>query len=412
MKFLLKLAWRNVWRNKRRTILTIFAITFATFFTIFQRGLAVGIWEYNLTNTLELFSGYLQIQRTGYNNNPSLSLSFPYDRALQEHLEHTRGITGYAPRILSEGLISFRDNSSGAAIFGIDPEAENSTSRLMRRLDAGRFFEARSPDEVVLGRKLLQSMNAQIGDTLVILAQGYDGVLGNLLFRIVGTAKLGIPAFDAMAVFMDITAAEELLAMHGRVNVVAINVENVKRISQTQQELEQGLMAAGVTDLSVLPWEEVMPELKQAREFDQIGDWFFLGILIIIVTFGILNTVLMAVTERFREIGVTLAVGMPPLKLVVLVFLETAFIALIAILIGNIIGYGLNSYIAANPIVLGGEFAEIYAEYGFLPQIVASTDVTILINVSILILVISVIACFYPAYKVSKLEPLKGIRYT
>ncbi len=412
MKLLLKLAWRNIWRNKRRSALTILAITFATFLTIADRGISVGTWEFNVQNMVELFSGYLQIQRIGYQANPSLSKSFIYPGEVEPILRNEPTIRGYAPRVLADGLISFHENSSGAAIFGIDPDAERKISRFHKRLNAGKFFDAGSMNEVVLGEKLAENLRAKVGDTLVVLAQGCDGVLGNQLFRISGTVKLGIPEFDAMAVFMGIKAAQELLAMEGHVNVVALSVKNLDDVNKAQRSIGEALRRSGQVQLAVLTWEEVLPELKQSMEFDQISDWFFLAILIIVVTFGILNTVLMSVTERFREFGVTLSIGMQSRKLVQLVFLETAFIAIIGTLVGNIVGYGVNSYFARSPITLAGDFAAMYEEYGFIPQIVSSSSLNILLSVTLVILVIAFLSCLYPAYKVSKLEPLKGLRYT
>jgi ABC-type antimicrobial peptide transport system permease subunit len=147
-------------------------------------------------------------------------------------------------------------------------------------------------------------------------------------------------------------------------------------------------------------------------EFDTITDWFFLGILIVIVTFGILNAVLMSVTERFREFGVTLSIGMQPGNLVGLVFLETAFIAAIGILLGGAIGQAVNLYFANNPILLGGEFGAIYEEYGFVPQIIGAGRFSIILIVAAWIVALSFVSSLYPAYRVSRLEPLKGIRYT
>jgi putative ABC transport system permease protein len=412
LKLLLKLGWRNIWRNKRRTILTVLAVVFATFLTIVMRGIGAGTWEYNVKNTVEMFSGYLQIQREGYQDTPSLTKSFAYPGKVEAILKAESVITGYAPRILADGLLSFKDNSAGTAIFGVQPEREERISRFRQRVNEGRFFEAGSEDEIVLGYKLLENLKAQIGDTLVVLAQGFDGVLGNLLFRVVGTVKLGSPEFDGMAAFIDLSAAQELLAMEGRVNVVALSVADFQRLSRAQQSLTRSLHEAELVNLVVLPWDEVMVDLKQAMEFDRITDIFFLGILIVIVTFGILNTILMSVTERFREFGVTLAIGMQPRNLVWLVFIETTFIAVIGIIIGGLIGHGLNWYFTINPIQLTGDYAALYEEYGFIPLIIATRDLDIPLTIALSMLIISFLSCIYPAYRVSRLEPLKGIRYT
>jgi ABC-type lipoprotein release transport system permease subunit len=294
----------------------------------------------------------------------------------------------------------------------VDPAAEDRLARFPGRVHAGRFFGPDDHRSAVLGSKLLDNLKAGIGDTLVLLAQGYDGVLGNELYTIVGTVKLGTPEFDQMGVFLHLRGAQELLAMEGRVNVVALGVGELHDIPVVRDSLTAALLRARSGDLVVLPWQEVLPELQQAMELDLIGDWFFLGILIVIVTFGILNTVLMSVTERFREFGVSLAVGMPPRSLVLVVFLETVFLAMIGIVLGVAAGNLLNRYLAANPITLTGDFEAMYEEYGFMPQILASPDITIVVNVGVIMLLVSLLATLYPASRVARLEPLKGIRHT
>jgi ABC-type lipoprotein release transport system permease subunit len=410
MKLLLKLSWRNIWRNKRRSLLTILAVTFATFLSIAMRGIQIGTYDINIKTIVKMFSGYIQIQREGYQKNPSLNLSFKYNEQIQNIIKNETEITGFAPRIYADGLISFQDNSLGAIIFGVDPSLEKNVSDFQNKIKEGNFFQSDSTNEVVVGQKLLKNLNAKIGDNIIILSQGYDGSMGNMIFKISGAIKTGSPEFDAMAVFIGLSTAQELLGMYNRVNVIALSLTDLDKIEKTKTQLIQKLNNSN--NLVVLHWQDVMPDLKQSIEFDNISGILFLGILIVIVAFGILNTVLMSVTERFREFGVTLSIGMPQIKLVVLVFMETFFITIIGLILGNIIAYGINYYIVLNPIVFSGDFAAIYEEYGFIPRMESSVKPGIFMNVSLSILIISFLACIYPAYKVYKLEPLKGIRYT
>ena len=409
---LARLAWRNLYRNKRRSLLTVAAVSFATFLTVVFRGIAVGTWEYSLQNTVTLFSGFLQVQRHGYQDAPSLNKSFQYPEKVVLALESCPGVTGYAPRIMADGLITYGANSSGAAILGIDPLAERKVSRFHERVRDGRMLQPDSPDEIVVGYKLLENLKAKVGDFLVVLAQGYDGVMGNNRYRVVGTLKMGVPEFDAMTVVMNLGAVQQLLAMDGRVNVVAVGSLDFSGLSGVQKQLARALAQRGLTNVEVLTWDEVMPELKQAMEVDLVNDSVLLVILIVIVTFGILNTVLMSITERYREFGITLAMGMQPAVLVRLVLFETALIAVLGILSGGLLGHIANWHFTAHPITLGGQLAQFYEDYGFLPQIVSTTRVSIPLTVMGGILVVSLIAGVYPAFRVSRLEPLKGIRYT
>lgn len=301
MKLLLKLAWRNIWRNKRRSILTLLAVTFAAMASIAMRGIQEGTYELNIKNAVEQFSGYIQIQEKGYQNNPSLAKSFKLNDNLKNKLAEIKTVKAYSPRVNADGLVSYKDNSLGCAIFGLDPVEEKKTTKIFSKISEGRFFSKNNSNEVVLGYKLLKNLKANVGDEIVILAQGFDGSLGNMKFKIVGTTKIGMQEFDAMSVFMDIKSAQELLSLYGRISAVAFNLNSIEDIPEAREEIKSALSN---NELTVLNWKELMPEFEQSIQLDNISGIFFLAILFVIVAFGILNTVLMSVTERFREFGI------------------------------------------------------------------------------------------------------------
>ena len=409
MKLLLKLAWRNIWRNKRRSIITLAAVTFAVLMAIGMRGIQLGTYALNIKTAVELFSGYLQVQTKGYNETPKLSLCFREDKNIKSAIESTKGIQSYSSRVYADGLISFKDNSRGVAIFGIQPDKEKEVTTFVENIDTGKFFTSDSSDEIVVGSQLLKNLNAKIGDEVVLLAQGFDGSLGNQKFKIVGTVRLGVQEMEATVVFMGLKSAQSLLALGNKVNVIAIKANDLNNLNEIKNSLNTKLPNKNLT---VLPWNQVNPELQQAIQLDNISGILFLGILIVIVAFGILNTVLMSVTERFREFGVVLSIGMPQKKLTYLVYIETMFIALIGLLFGNLLGYFVNYYLILHPIVFGGELKKLYELYHFLPELRSSLQISIFIYVSFSIIGISILSCLYPAYRVFKLEPLKGIRQT
>lgn len=359
-----------------------------------------------------MFSGFLQIQREGYQDNPSLQLMFPFDENLRTIVEGDPSVTGHAPRVYADGLITYRDNSFGAAIFGIDPVLEPTVSRFHERIVEGRFISDEAPDEIVLGERLMRNLHAAVGDTVVIIAQGADGSMGNMKYRIGGAVRFGAEEVDMMTVLMHIEEAQELVVLFDNVQVVAIALDDLRELHRVRDRLEDAIHTAGNETLAVLLWEEVMPDLKQSMDFDRIGDSLFYLILVIIVAFGILNTLMMSITERFREFGVILSIGMPQTKLVLLVILESFMLVCVGLVAANIAGYGVNYYFYHNPILVGGDFADVYAYYGFEPMLIWAKYVSINLNASLMILVVSFFAAIYPVIKVGKLEPLKGIRYT
>ncbi len=406
---LFALAWRNVWRNKRRSLITIAAVIFAVMLSIVQRGLQIGAYQANIKAMVKLSSGFLQLQRPGYQDSPTLQKSLLATPQIDSVLRKQPEITAYSTRIYADGLMSYRDKSLGIFLVGIDPRRETKVSSFTEKLHAGRFLNTQKPGAAVIGYKLLKNMNLQIGDSVVVLAQGFDGVLGNMFFRIVGTLKTGLSGFDRSLVLIDLATAQELLNMPGRVSNVVISLQRLKDIPAVQKRLQE---AFNQKEIAVLSWEQLMPRLKEGIELDNIAGIIFLAILVVVVAFGILNTVLMAVTERFREFGILLSLGMPQSRLVRVVFFEALIIILIGLLGGNLIGGAINLYFVHHPITFGEELAKLYLEYGFLPILPSTVEPRIFINSSLSILIVSLLAILYPLWRVFKLEPLKGIRYT
>ena len=299
-----------------------------------MRGIQKGTYALNIRSAVELFSGYLQVQEKNYLDNPSLTSSFVINKNIKDALKTTKGVLGYSPRIYADGLISYKDNSRGAAIFGIEPGREENVTTFVENINSGSFFTSDSSNEIVVGDQLLKNLDAKIGDDIVILAQGFDGTLGNQKYKIIGTVKFGMQDVESALIFMGLKSAQSLLAMGNRVNIIAIKADNLNNIKEIHSELMSKIKNP---DLKVLSWNKINPELEQAIQMDNVSGIFFLGILIVIVAFGILNTVLMSVIERFREFGVVLAIGMPQVNLTYLVYIETIFITVIGLIIGNII---------------------------------------------------------------------------
>jgi putative ABC transport system permease protein len=412
---LMSMAWRNLWRNRRRSLIAIAAVVFAMFLSIVQMGIEDGTHAVSIRTAVRLSTGFIQIQKIGYNKAPTLQKCFTIDPQIEEALKSDPRITGSSPRIQSDGLLSFADHSVGAMIMGVSPGTERAITDFPGRINSGRFLTDGSNPEIVVGYKLLQNLGAKVGDSVVVLAQGFDGVLGNMFVRIVGTFKTGAEEFDRMGTFMNIASLQNFLGMSteaigsDRVNTIAISVKDPADVEDVVNELNPILKPMG---LVALPWQTLLPQLEQTMEFDHAGNVFFIIILLVVVGFGILNTVLMSITERFREYGVMLALGMKHENLALAVFIEVFFMLLIGFFFGNLLGLGINYYFVAHPITLGGDMAKLYLEYGFAPIIPSSVAFRIFVQSTVIILAISIAATVYPLWRVVRLEPLKGIRYT
>lgn len=385
------------------------AIFFAAFLTVGMRGLQIGTYEYNIKSAINQFTGYIQIQKKEFYDNPTLRNSYQLNDTLISILENTQYIKNYSRRIISQGLIGNSESSYGASIFGFDPEQEPTVTKIHEKIIEGRFLEKGDIFETVIGVKLAENLGVAVGDTVIILSSGFDGTMGNYKFVIVGISKFGQTQLDAISVMIPFQAADMLLSMYGRITALAIAIDNLDNLAKTESILESKIDS---NYYAILDWQELMPDMKQNVELDNLFGLFFLSLLILIVAFGILNTILMSVTERFREFGVMLALGTKHKVLVSSVFWETMFITMISVFAGLLFGLIANVIIMNNPIVLGGDLAKMSQEYGFQPQIHSIVKVKIFINAFLRIVGITLLIFVFPMIKLYNLEPLKGIRYT
>jgi ABC-type lipoprotein release transport system permease subunit len=412
---LIQIAWRSLWRNRRRSFLVIAAIAFAASLTMIKMNVDNGTIFEAIKDAARLSTGFIQIQKPGYVNNPALQKGFVFSEELKRLTERNSLITGISPRIQADGLLSYKDHSMGVMIMGISPASEKSITDFQNKISAGHFLSESTSEhsgisEIIVGYRLLQNLKAKVGDSIVVLCQGFDGVLSNMFVEIVGAFRTGSDEFDRMGAFMDIADLQPFLSMDDRINAIVISVAKMDDVPKVTSQLDSTLKPIG---LVAVPWQKLMPQMDETLKFKQSGDFVFMIILLVVVGFGILNAVLMSVTERFREYGIVLSLGMRQEKLVTTVAVETFFMIVIGVLVGNLIGVGISYYISVHPIVIGGNLEQIYKQYGFnVPIITSYVSMATSILASSTVLIISFGSTFYPLWRVLRLEPLKGIRYT
>ncbi len=410
MRLLLRMAWRNLWRNRRRTLLTLFAVFFATMLCVVQRGMDVGNDAANIAFAIDLYPAALQVQHAKYLDAPSLRRSLRLDPLMLRAIETHAAVRAATPRIEGNGLVAYKDHSMGVALFGVDPAREARTSTLLSRFRPPLADASWRQGDIVVGRTLLENLGARIGDSVVVLAQGYDGALGNLRFRIGSTFRTGSTELDGAGLFLRLEDAQMLLAMEGRATAIAVAARDLDDIDDTEAAVSATI--APDTTLAAVRWNRIIPDVQQAAELNETGGLLFLSILVLVVGFGILNTILMSVTERFREFGVMLALGMRNSTLAVLVSLEILFILLMAQTGGLVIGYAINAWIIAHPIQLTGDMAVAMEQYGYQPVLTSTVRWSMLREMLVLISTVTLVLASYPVWRVFRLESLKGVRHT
>lgn len=408
MRLILRLAWRNVWRNPRRTGLTVAATVFAVVLVIVFVSMGAGIHEQMIEDAVRLSSGHVSVSGTGYLENRTLEQFVPFDPELAQRLDAAEGVEGWAPRVVGFGLLSKGPDTQGVVVLGVDPEREPGVTTLPERVREGRFVERAGGHEIVLGRRLADSLQAGIGDELLLYSVAYSLEMAYELFTVVGTMKLPDPTMERGLAVVHLADAQAFFVYGDRVSEVAILADSADDTAPLVSTLAAALPAEGV---EVHAWSEIMPELVQLIFLDDAGMYVMLVILVVVVAFGILNTLLMSVLERRREFGVALALGLRPRAIFGLVYLESMALAAVGLAIGLGIALPLVLYLVGHPVELkSAEMVGAMELWGFEPRISWKLLPTHPLGSAVTIFGVAALAALYPAFKASRARPVDALR--
>lgn len=464
------MAWRNIWRNKRRTLITMASIFFAVFFAILMRAFQLGTYDHMIHQAIESYSGYIQVQNANYFDDPNLDNSFAYNQNLMTTVHQVENIKVAVPRVESFALASTGVQSKGVLVTGIDLEAERALSNPESRLVKYRLSPAivdeilakaelknkqeallrgvehkaystlerwsqdvgltlvqeevlfpllehlaavdgeylKEDDEgVLVSDRLAQFLKAEVGDTIVLMGAGYHGVSAANTFPVRGIVKLLSPDLDNKLVYMTLAQAQYFYALGDNITSLNINLLESDKMLETQGQI------ASVIDnerFVVKSWEEFNPTMKQQIEGDSVGGVIFIAILYFIVLFGIIGTVLMMVSERKREMGVMVAIGMSKVKLGLVLVFEMLFVGLVATaagLLGTAPLIVLGHY---YPIKMTGEMGKMYEDMGFDPVMPLAWFDNYYVWQGLIILLMVLLACVIPLRRVRKMKVMSALR--
>ncbi len=405
MKELAKIAWRNIWRNKRRTLLTMASIFLAAFLSLFTRSMQLGSYANMIDNAVKLSTGYLQIHKAGYWENKSIDKTFTNSDKLISKIKTNKMVTAIIPRLESFALTSSGKHTKGSFIFAIIPELEDSVNHLSQKITSGEYL-LNDDDQILVSSKLAEYLQVQVGDTLVLLGQGYHGITAAAQYRIKGIFYFPIPDLNNKLVYMSLKTGQDFYGAYGRITSYSLLINNPNNIEDMKTVLASKLG----NNYEVMTWKELNRALVQAIESDNAGGIIMLGILYMVIGFGMFGTVMMMTMERRKEFAVMIAIGMQRIKLFFIIFIETLMIGTVAIFISIITALPFLTYLHNNPIPLSGDLAEAYLAFGVDPIVPFSIDPGIFINQTITIIIIALVVILYPLSKVLKLDILKSMR--
>ena len=401
MKILFTLAWRNLWRNKRRTLITVASVFFAVFLAIIANSMEQGTYERMIQNLVKFSTGYIQIQDVLFEDEPSIDHTMLFDESMEALISDFAGEIEYdVPRLQNFALASTPEITRGSLIMGIDPEKESRFNNLKENLISGDFIES-SDMSVMLAEGLADILQLNTGDTLVLIGLGFQGTNAAGMFPVKGIIRLRVPEMNNNTVYMPLKAAQWFYQAEDRLTSLILMPENPRNTGQLAENLRSKIDTEWYR---VLTWEHMLADFLRLMQFDRGGTQVMLSILYLVIAFGIFGTILTMVMERMREFGMLISLGMKRYQLGIVCFLETVLISVVGILAGTIASLPIAFYYNRNPILLTGDMAQAMTEYGFDPVWPFSLDPQIFITQAQIVLVLSILIGLFPVYKVFRLN--------
>ena len=406
----IKMAWRNIWRNSRRTILTISAIAFASILLVFMLSFQLGSYGAMINASVRIHTGHLQVQAKGYQDKKSMRLVVPDPVAVGAILDKVPEVDAYTFRANAFSLASSNERTYGIIVVGIDSVREVEVSTLKKLIRQGRYLAEADTDQALVGELLAKNLRVGLGDELTILGQGRDGSIAATVVKVKGIYSSGMDEFDRSSIHIPLKIFQDVYSMRGAVHEVVAIGTSLRDVSEMKHAARAGLRKLDPKHpLVALDWDEIMPGLLQAIEMDLVSGIIFWFILILVVAFSILNTFLMAIFERTREFGVLMAIGTTPRRLTKLLLIESTAMTVIGIVIGIIAGCLLTWYFQVHGLNLGGT-SELMSQYGISGRMYPRLSLITALSGPGAVLLITFLAALYPAFKVRRLRPVEAMR--
>lgn len=400
-----RIGWRNLWRNPRRTWLTAGGIAFAVWLVASFMAVQLGQYDVMVENATALMAGHVQVQNREYLEDYRFEDTMADAADLLATIRATPGVASVAPRVEAFALASVDERSFGAQVLGVDIEAELDTVRFVKMLAEGRTLAG--PEDALIGTVLARNLGAGVGDEIVVLGSGKEGGVAAMVLDVVGLLETGMADLDRVLLLASLPVVQDGFGLTDEVHTFAIRLDDVEDSSAVIRRLEGSLPEA----LEIRNWARVMPELKQGIEVDRIGGRIMYGIIMALVVFSVINSFIMTVFERTREFGMMRAIGMRPLRIILMVQWEALFVCVLGVSIGLALAMGLTVWLMDVGIPLGGEAMAEYARQFYMPDRMYPALGWEAMTVAPLVMLIGTqIAAILPALRIRRLKPVEALR--
>lgn len=405
MKTLIKIAWRNVWRNKARSIVIILAIGFGLwggiFATSFMNGMINQMFDSGIKNQVS----HIQIHHPEFAKERLTEYKVEKTDRIYEQLSGSSRVVSWSGRTLVSGMVNTARMSSAIEIFGIDPDMESNTTDLENSLIAGDYFISVTDHPVLIGTSLSEKMKLEIDDRIVITFQDLGGDITAASFRICGIYRTSNSVIDERNIYVKQKDISELLGSDNIINEIAILLDDHEVADEYRDEL-----TSLFPGYEIRTWNEISPELSFMTEFSGIAMMVLVIIILFAMAFGLLNTMLMTIFERTRELGVLMSVGMNKGRVFLMIMLETCFLVFSGALLGSVLGAFSVAATGRNGVDLSSVGGDAMTAYGMDPLVFPVIENIFYLHLAILVLITAIAASVYPAMKALKLKPAEAVR--
>ena len=403
-----KIAWRNIYRNKKRSLITITSIFAALFLIIFMRALQFGFYDNLIKTVVESYAGYVEVHAKGFWDNQNLENSMVVDNELIKNIESVNGVENTVERLQSFSLISTGEKTRGGVINGVVIEDEQKITDWNKNIIDGSFQLERN--EIIIAKGIAEYFDLQIGDSLILYGQGYRGMMAAGKYPVKGIIDLKNPNLNKLGIFMTLESARDYVSSDNISTHIIID----KRQYYSEDKILNDLESTLSSDYEVMTWKETLPEIEQTITADSAGGLIMAFILYIIVVFGMFGTVLMMTEERKYEFGVLISIGMSRIRLFSIILVETVILSMIGVVLAILVTYPISYYFYLNPInivTLMGEGADVMIEeFGFDPVVPFSISLDIPFSHALIIFTFSLLISVYPAIRIFRLNPVKSMK--
>ena len=404
MKTVIKIAWRNIWRNKLRSLTVIVSMVLGLFSGLFAVSMMLGLHDQRMDSAVDSYLSHIQIHHPSFNENFDIKHTVENFDSLKISLKNDQTIKAFSSRTIISGMASTAHGSAGIRLIGIDPTSESKVTNVHTSMVKGTYFNSIKSKPALIGKKLAEKLQLDVKKKIYLTFVDENGDQQRIKLKVEGIFKTASTLFDRTNIYMKREDLQKILANSSAIHEIGIICEDLNMVDSKVDRLNKSF-----PNNKIESWGQIAPELGYAQEIMGSVIYIFMGIILIALSFGIINTMLMAVLERKKELGMLMSVGLNKRKVFFMVVFETLFISLVAAPIGIFLSYSFITYFGIHGIDLSS-VGEGLEELGIGTRVFTKLSFDNYINITILTLIVTFFSSLIPARRALKLNPAEAVR--